>query len=81
MQGKTPFTAYPRLTAALTSSIGSSCTGRLGSLVVSRFLGSPYAAVGIVDVGSVGGMLAKGCALDAHYNYRILSAKIHLKVF
>ena len=46
MQGiKTPFTAYQRITAALASSISSSGTGLLGSLVVSRFLGSSYAGI------------------------------------
>ena len=70
MQGiKTPFTAYPRITAALTSSIGSSGTGLLGGLVVSRYLGSPYAAVGVATVGILGGMLAAGLALNVNDNF------------
>ena len=39
MQGiKTPFTAYPRIAAALASSIGSSGTGLLGALLFHGFL-------------------------------------------
>lgn len=70
MQGiKTPFTAYSRIATVLASSIGSSGTGLLGSLVVSRFVGSPYVAVGVATVGILGGMLAAGLALDVQDNF------------
>ncbi|XP_078328855.1 uncharacterized protein LOC144623867 isoform X3 [Crassostrea virginica] len=79
MQGiKTPFTAYPRIAAALASSIGSSGTGLLGSLVVSRFLGNPYVAVGVAAVGIVGGLMVAGLvALDIQDDFDTIRAKAY----
>ena len=82
MQGKnTPFTAYPRITAALASSIGSSGTGLLGSLVVSRFLGSPYVAVGVAAVGIVGGLLPAGLfALNIQDDFDTIRARAYTAI-
>lgn len=75
---KTPFTAYPRIAAALSSSIGSSGTGLLGSLVVSRFLGNPYVAVGVAAVGIVGGLMVAGLvALDIQDDFDTIRAKAY----
>ena len=81
MQGiKTPFTAYRRITAALTSSIGSSGTVLLSSLVVSRFLKNPYAAVGVATVGVLGGMLVAGLALDVRDNFDTIREKAFQRI-
>ena len=82
MQGiKNPFTAYQRITAALASSISSSGTGILGSLVVSRFLGSPYAAVGVAGVGIVGGLLVAGLgALNLQDDFDTIRANAYTAI-
>lgn len=73
MQGiKTPFTDYPRIAAALASSICSSGTGLLGSLVVSNYLGSryTYVAVGVAAAGIAYGLLFAGLvAFDVPDNF------------
>ena len=58
MQGiKTSFTDYPKIAAVLASSISLSGTGLLGSLMVSRFFGSGFVAVGVAATGIVYGLL------------------------
>ena len=82
MQGiKTPFTAFPRIAAALASSIGSSGTGILGSLVVSWFLGSTYVAVGVAAVGIVGGLLVAGLgALNLQDDFDTIRARAYTAI-
>lgn len=82
MQGiKTPFKAYPRIVAALASSIGSSGTGLLGSLVVSRFLGSPYVAAGFATVGILGGILVAGLvALNLQDDFDTIREKAYTAI-
>ena len=48
---KTNYTGFPRMAAALVSTIGSSGTGLVGSLIVSRLVGNNAAAAVVAALG------------------------------
>lgn len=82
MQGiNTPFTAYPRIAAALGSSIGSSGIGIIGSLAISGLLLSPYLAVGVAAAGIVHGVLSAGLvAFDLPDNFNTIRNRTFKKI-
>ena len=82
MQGiKTPFTAYPRIAAALVSSIRSSGMSLLDSVFVSRFLGSPYMAVRDSIMWIRGGALVEGLvALNLHDDFDTIPEKAYAAI-
>lgn len=57
---KTKYTGFPRITAALVSTIGSSGTGLVGSLIVSRLVGNNAVAAVVAAVGIGSGLLMSG---------------------
>ena len=57
---KTKYTGFPRMAAALISTIGSSGTGLVGSLIVSRLLGNNAVAAVVAALGIGSGLLVSG---------------------
>lgn len=57
---KTNYTGFPRIAAALVSTIGSSGTGLVGSLIVSRLVENQAVAAVVAAVGIGSGLLMSG---------------------
>lgn len=57
---KTKYTGFPRIAAALVSTIGSSGTGLVGSLIVSRLLGNKAVTTVVAALGIGSGLLMSG---------------------
>ena len=82
---KTNYTGFPRIAAALVSTIGSSGTGLVGSLIVSRLLGNNAVAAVVAALGIGSGLLVSGLVafeiLDDFTTIREQSFKAILSTF